>query len=88
MTAAITVDITPGELIDKITILEIKTQRIREPAKLRNIRKELALLTQAREKAIPASAELERLTAELRRANTPSALLRLVEGWLRADLAR
>lgn len=33
-----------GELIDKITILEIKSQRIGDPAKLTNVRNELELL--------------------------------------------
>jgi hypothetical protein len=38
------VPVSPGELIDKITILEIKSQRIADPAKLHNVRTELALL--------------------------------------------
>ena len=33
-----------GELIDKITILEIKSRRIEDPAKLANVRNELELL--------------------------------------------
>jgi len=33
-----------GELIDKITILEIKSRRISDPAKLANVRSELDLL--------------------------------------------
>ena len=33
-----------GELIDKITILEIKSQHIADPAKLANVRNELELL--------------------------------------------
>jgi hypothetical protein len=33
-----------GELIDKITILEIKSERIADPAKLDNVRGELELL--------------------------------------------
>lgn len=33
-----------GELIDKITILEIKSQQIHDPAKLANVRTELDLL--------------------------------------------
>ena len=38
------VPISPGELIDKITILEIKSQRMRDAVKLANVRTELALL--------------------------------------------
>jgi len=36
--------ISAGELIDKITILRVKAQRIGDPAKEANVRKELALL--------------------------------------------
>jgi Family of unknown function (DUF6165) len=44
MTAEIKVPISPGELIDKITILEIKSARMSDAAKLANVRTELALL--------------------------------------------
>jgi hypothetical protein len=40
----LTVPISAGELIDKITILEIKSERIRDAAKLANVRTELDLL--------------------------------------------
>jgi hypothetical protein len=40
----ISVPVSPGELIDKITILRIKSQRITDAAKLRNVRIELAAL--------------------------------------------
>ena len=43
--AELLVPISPGELIDKITILEIKSQRMTDEAKLHNVRTELALLT-------------------------------------------
>jgi hypothetical protein len=39
------VPISPGELVDKITILEIKSQRMKDPTKLVNVRTELDLLT-------------------------------------------
>ena len=38
------VPVSPGELLDKITILRIKSQRIHEPAKVANVRLELDLL--------------------------------------------
>ena len=34
----LSVPISAGELIDKITILEIKSERFRDPAKLANVR--------------------------------------------------
>lgn len=40
----ILIPVSVGELMDKITILEIKLERIDDPEKLRNVRKELDLL--------------------------------------------
>jgi hypothetical protein len=44
MSTDINVPISPGELIDKITILQIKSERISDAAKLSNVRTELNLL--------------------------------------------
>ena len=68
-TPSVTVSIAPGELLDKMTILEIKTQRISDPEKLRHVRAELAELTEARERSIFEREELGLLTAELRAVN-------------------
>jgi hypothetical protein len=38
------IDISTGELVDKVTILAIKLEKIKDPAKIENIRKEYALL--------------------------------------------
>ena len=38
------VPVSPGELIDKLTILEIKSERMTDPVKLTHVRAELALL--------------------------------------------
>ena len=43
--AELLVPISPGELIDKITILEIKSQRMTDAVKLHNVRTELSLLS-------------------------------------------
>jgi hypothetical protein len=40
----ILVPVSPGELLDKITILRIKSARIADAAKLANVRRELELL--------------------------------------------
>jgi hypothetical protein len=40
----IKVPVSPGELLDKVTILRIKSQRMTDPAKLKNVRIELAAL--------------------------------------------
>jgi len=44
MNNEIKVPISPGELLDKITILRIKSQRMSDPQKLRNVRLELEAL--------------------------------------------
>jgi hypothetical protein len=44
--AELLVPISPGELIDKITILEIKSARMTDEAKLRNVRTELQMLNE------------------------------------------
>jgi hypothetical protein len=67
--ATILVEIAAGELVDKMTILEIKMDRIKDEAKLVNIGAELETLQAARAQAIPESEELGRLSAELRRVN-------------------
>jgi hypothetical protein len=69
LVTAISIEIAPGELIDKITILEIKRERIKDVAKLANVKTELDLLTAARDQAIKPSAKLFELTADLKKAN-------------------
>ena len=69
MTTLVTVDISPGELVDKITILEIKLERITGETKLQNVRTEWTVLTQARDANLPRSTELDDLTAKLKEVN-------------------
>jgi hypothetical protein len=47
------VPVSPGELLDKITILRIKSARMSDAGKLANVRHELALLEQTWRKAVP-----------------------------------
>lgn len=65
----LSVPIGPGELVDKITILEIKSERLDSREKLANVRVELAVLTAARDAAIAASEALGQLTAALKTVN-------------------
>ncbi len=69
MTVSISVEIAPGELIDKITILEIKLERMDAPAKLANVKVELDTLATARDANVAPSGELAEATAELKRTN-------------------
>ncbi len=58
-----------GELIDKITILEIKSERIADEAKLVNVRTELKVLSATRDEALQNIDGLEALSVELRQVN-------------------
>ena len=69
MGTVLQVEVSAGELVDKITILEIKAERIADPDKLANVHRELRSLTATRREALPSSEELDELTAELRRIN-------------------
>ena len=63
------VEIGPGELVDKITILRIKATRITEAGRLANVRRELAMLERVRLAGLPRDPELERLEDELMSVN-------------------
>jgi uncharacterized protein DUF6165 len=52
----ILVPVSPGELLDKITILRIKAERMSDAAKVANVRHELALLEQTWRAAVPTHA--------------------------------
>lgn len=49
------IEVSNGEIIDKLTIIEIKLQRIKDEKKLINIRKEFILLNEAAKKIIEKS---------------------------------
>jgi tetratricopeptide (TPR) repeat protein len=66
---AVTVEVSAGELLDKITILQIKSERMGDPAKVRNVRVELEALETVRRRALPATPELAGLAAELKAVN-------------------
>lgn len=63
------VPVSPGELIDKITILEIKSQRMTDPVKLANVRTELALLMETWQSSPWSAADIGAEWAGLRGVN-------------------
>ena len=63
------VDVAPGELIDKITILMIKSERIDDSEKLVNVQLELDILTATRERSVPESPALKDLVDRLKQVN-------------------
>jgi len=67
---AILVPVSPGELLDKITILRIKSARIEDAGRLANVRRELALLEHTWRQSVPAASQLADDEAALERVNT------------------
>lgn len=66
---SVSIDVAPGDLLDRITILEIKSARLQSESALLNVRTELATLRAARDRSIPTAPGLEHLTGELRGVN-------------------
>lgn len=63
------VSVSPGELLDKITILEIKSERMAEPDKLVNVRTELALLRDAWAGSVREDETVDSLHTQLKKVN-------------------
>ncbi len=69
MSGQIFVEVGAGELIDKITILAIKTEKISDRAKLANIKREIDALAPARQHLVDIYPGVEILEAELQIVN-------------------
>ena len=65
----IIIEISAGELIDKITILEIKKEKIDNKKKLENINKELTSLTKTFNERIPDKSKVKDLIMNLKNVN-------------------
>ncbi|MCF6225462.1 MAG: DUF6165 family protein [Xanthomonadales bacterium] len=65
----ILVPVSPGEMLDKITILEIKSERIDDPIKVANVRHELELLTTVWSKAVADDSTISALKARMKSIN-------------------
>src|SRR5258705_448976 len=63
------VPVSWGELLDKVTILEIKAQKLTSETALANVRHELELLTLFAQKAMGLDTEIPRLKAALKEIN-------------------
>jgi hypothetical protein len=66
----ILVPLSPGELLDKITILRIKSERIMDAQQLANVRRELALLEQTWRAAQVSDPAIAGEEAALQRVNS------------------
>ena len=63
------VQTSPGEFLDKLTILEIKSERMTDPAKLANVSRELTLLRETWGASPLASRDVTELLAALKQVN-------------------
>ena len=69
MTDTIQIPVSFGEVLDKITILEIKSERIRDPEKLHHIRTELESLEQHWRDTVGDPARIDGERSELKAIN-------------------
>ncbi|MBU6176766.1 MAG: hypothetical protein KGO80_03290 [Bacteroidetes bacterium] len=63
------IEVGAGELIDKLTILEIKIEKINNPEKLKNIKIEIEALNPARQRLFEVYPSLDKLQNELKAIN-------------------
>ena len=66
----ILVEVSVGELLDKISILEIKSEKIKDPEKLKFINDEYKILKDQLETNIKYNSEIESLYNSLKEINT------------------
>lgn len=69
MADVIKVPVSFGEVLDKITILEIKSERIKDEEKLRNVRLELNELSETWNDAVEDQAAIAELRKQLKAVN-------------------
>lgn len=69
MIKPIPVPISPGELLDKISILELKTERIDDPQKRANVEREFDLLTGLWHAEASETGDITRMRTELKSLN-------------------
>lgn len=65
----IQVPVSPGEVLDKITILEIKSERMDDPVKVANVRRELELLISTWQQSVEDDETVRRIHAKLKSIN-------------------
>lgn len=63
------VPVSPGEFLDKLSILEIKSERMSDAAKLKNVRNELSLLRRVWSGSAYANKDIEEEYQKLRSVN-------------------
>jgi hypothetical protein len=66
---SITIRISPGEAVDRLTILEIKSERMTDAARLANVRREMAGLAAVVERHMPVRDDVRDLHDRLKAVN-------------------
>lgn len=69
VTLRISVEISPGELLDRLAILELKSERLRDPKMRQRIARDRLELVRLAERSLPASQALSDLVSELSAIN-------------------
>ena len=62
-------EVSAGELLDKLSILEIKLNKIKNPALLKEIKKDYNIINEAKNKNINSSNEINVLYKDLKKIN-------------------
>ena len=65
----ILVEVSVGELLDKLTILEIKQEKIKDPEKLKYINDEYSVLKDQLNKSVKSDSKLDELFNSLKKIN-------------------
>jgi len=65
----ICIEVSPGDLVDKLTILEIKLEQIKNEEQLKNIRTEYKTIKHSFNSNLKASPKLDKLLANLKSIN-------------------
>jgi transcriptional regulator of nitric oxide reductase len=63
------VPVSPGEVLDKITILEIKSERMSDPEKVANVKIELGLLQETWASSVRENGVIKDLHTQLKKIN-------------------
>ena len=66
---SINTPVSPGEVLDKITILEIKAKNISDDLKLKNVKHELSLLLKIWNENVEKSSRISELKQQLKKVN-------------------
>lgn len=66
---ALKVDVSAGEFLDKMTILEIKSERIKDEEKLRNVHRELDILRKVWVESPLSGVDVSALVNDLKKVN-------------------